>query len=87
VQKDGFARVESQRRITHSMRSRDQADRDAISSRLMRCTDRNGQDRADTIDFLKKHPAARRRVAACGDRRVASGTKTGTIPRAITAYQ
>jgi hypothetical protein len=32
---------------------RDQADRDAISSRLMRYRDQNGQDWADILDFLK----------------------------------
>jgi hypothetical protein len=42
---------------------RDQADRDAISSRLMRYRDRNGQDWAHIIDFLTMHPEARRRVA------------------------
>jgi hypothetical protein len=42
---------------------RDQADRDAISSRLMRYRDQNGQDWADIIDFLTMHPEARRRVA------------------------
>ena len=31
---------------------RDQADRDAISSRLMRYRDQNGQDWADIIDML-----------------------------------
>jgi hypothetical protein len=31
---------------------RDQADRDAISSMLMRYRDQNGQDWADIIDFL-----------------------------------
>jgi hypothetical protein len=41
---------------------RDQADRDAISSRLMRYRDQNGQDRADIIDFLTMYPDARRRV-------------------------
>jgi hypothetical protein len=41
----------------------DQADRDAISSRLMRYRDRNGQDWADIIDFLTMHPDARRQVA------------------------
>ena len=40
----------------------DQADRDAISSRLMRYRDQNGQDWADIIDFLTMHPEARRRV-------------------------
>jgi hypothetical protein len=42
---------------------RDQFDRDAISSRLMRYLDQNGQDWADMIDFLTMHPDARRRVA------------------------
>ena len=41
---------------------RDQADRDAISSRLMRYRDQNGQDWADIIDFLTMCPEARRRV-------------------------
>jgi hypothetical protein len=35
---------------------RDQADRDAISSRLMRYRDQNGQDWADIIDSLTMHP-------------------------------
>jgi hypothetical protein len=42
---------------------RDQTERDAISSRLMRYRDQNGQDWADIIDFLTMHPDARRRVA------------------------
>jgi hypothetical protein len=41
---------------------RDQADRDAIASRLMRYRDQNGQDWADIIDFLTMHPDARRRL-------------------------
>jgi hypothetical protein len=41
---------------------RDQADRDEISSRLMRYRDQNGQDWADIIDFLTMYPDARRRV-------------------------
>jgi hypothetical protein len=41
---------------------RDQADRDAISSRLMRYRDENGQRWADLIDFLTMWPDARRRV-------------------------
>jgi hypothetical protein len=42
---------------------RDQAERDAISSRLLRYRDQNGQDWADIIDMLTMHPEARRRVA------------------------
>jgi hypothetical protein len=41
---------------------RDQADRDAISSRLMRYRDQNGQGWADLIDFLTMWPDARHRV-------------------------
>jgi hypothetical protein len=42
---------------------RDQADRDAISSQLMRYRDQNGQDWADIIDFLTTYQDARRKVA------------------------
>jgi hypothetical protein len=42
---------------------RDQADREAISSRLMRYRDQNGDDWADIIDMLTMHPDERRRVA------------------------
>jgi hypothetical protein len=41
---------------------RDQVDRDAISSRLMRYREQNGQDWADIIDMLTMDPEARRRV-------------------------
>jgi len=41
---------------------RDQADRDATSSRLMRYRDENGQDWADILDFLTMYPEARRQV-------------------------
>jgi hypothetical protein len=41
---------------------RDQADRDAISSRLMRYLDQNRQDWADIIDLLTMHPEARRQA-------------------------
>jgi hypothetical protein len=37
----------------------DQADRDAISSRLMRYRDQNGQDWADMVDMLTMRPEAR----------------------------
>jgi hypothetical protein len=47
---------------------RDQADRDAISSRLMRYHDQPGDDRADIIDFLTMWPEARRQVARCSGR-------------------
>ena len=40
----------------------DQADRDAIASRLMRYRDQNGQDWADIIDMLTMYPEARRHV-------------------------
>jgi hypothetical protein len=38
------------------------ADRDAISSRLMRYCDERGDDWADIIDMLTMQPEARRRV-------------------------
>jgi hypothetical protein len=41
---------------------RDQTERDAISSRLMRYRDQSGQDWADIIDFLTMYPEAWRRV-------------------------
>jgi hypothetical protein len=41
---------------------RDQAERDAISSRLMRYRDGRGDDWADIIDMLTMHPEARRKV-------------------------
>jgi hypothetical protein len=40
----------------------DQADRDAISSQLMRYRDGRGDDWADIIDMLTMDPDARRRV-------------------------
>jgi hypothetical protein len=41
---------------------RDQADRDAISSHLMRYRDQNGQGWADIIDFLTMYPEVRRQA-------------------------
>jgi len=41
----------------------DQADRDAISSRLLRYRDDRGDDWADIIDMLTMHPEERRKVA------------------------
>jgi hypothetical protein len=46
----------------HRVLIRDQADRDAISSRLMRYRDERGGDWADIIDLLTMHPEVRRRV-------------------------
>jgi hypothetical protein len=42
---------------------RDQADRDAIASQLLRYRDGPGDDWADIIDFLTMWPEERRRVA------------------------
>jgi hypothetical protein len=53
----------SAREHLRSVLIRDQAERDAIASRLMRYRDQNGQDWADIIDFLTMYPDARRRVA------------------------
>jgi len=41
---------------------RDQANRDAIASQLMRHRDGRGDDWADIIDVLTMHPEARRKV-------------------------
>jgi hypothetical protein len=60
---------------------RDQADRDAISSRLMRYRDQNGQDWADVIDFLTMYPEARRKVARLLGR---WARKTGASPGAAS---
>jgi hypothetical protein len=49
-------------RIPRDVLIRDQADRDAISSRLMRCRDPNGQDWATSSTFLTVYPDARRGV-------------------------
>jgi hypothetical protein len=54
---DPKARDDLRRVLIH-----DHADRDTISSRLMRYRDQNGQDWADIIDFLTMWPDARRRV-------------------------
>jgi hypothetical protein len=42
---------------------RDQDDRDAVSSWLLRYRDGHGDDWADIIDMLTLHPEERRRVA------------------------
>ena len=41
---------------------RDQADRDAIASNLLRYRDERGDDWADIIDVLTMYPDARRRL-------------------------
>ncbi len=41
---------------------RDQADRDAVSSRVMRYRDGHGDDWAEIIDMLTMHPDARRKI-------------------------
>jgi hypothetical protein len=57
---------------------RDQADRDAIASRLMRYRDQNGQDWADIIDFLTMHREERRRVVRLLGETVEEGTTANT---------
>ena len=42
---------------------RDQAERAAIASQLLRYRDKNGDDWADIIDMLTMHPEERRKVA------------------------
>ena len=41
---------------------RDQADRDAIASHLLRYRDERGDDWGDIIDMMTMHPEARREV-------------------------
>ena len=41
----------------------DQADRDAVSSQLLRYRDGYGDDWADIIDMLTMHPETRRKLA------------------------
>jgi hypothetical protein len=66
---------------------RDQPDRDAISSRLMRYRDQNGQDWADIIDFLTMYPEARDGWCGCSERsRPADSLKQGWV-RALRARQ
>jgi hypothetical protein len=46
---------------------RDQADRDAIASQLLRYRDERGDDWADIIDMMTMHPGARFGVSGdCG---------------------
>ena len=54
---DPKARDDLRRVLIH-----DQADRDAIASRLMRYRDGRGDDWADIIDMLTMYPGTRRRV-------------------------
>jgi hypothetical protein len=54
---------------------RDQADRDAVSSRLMRYRDQNGQDWADIVDFLTMSGCAA--AAGSSPRRVGSRSPHG----------
>ena len=42
--------------------NRDQADRDAVASQLLRYRDRRADDWADIIDMLTMHPEARQQV-------------------------
>jgi hypothetical protein len=60
-----FSRRSNRRLATTSARVliKGAADRDAISSNLMRYRDQNGQDWAEIIDFLTMYPEARRKVA------------------------
>jgi hypothetical protein len=41
---------------------RDQADRDAIASNLLRYRDERSDDRAEIIDMLTTHPEGRRQL-------------------------
>jgi hypothetical protein len=64
---------------------RDQADRDAISSRLMRYRDLNGLGWADIIDFLTMYPEARRRVVRLLGEITASSALSARRPKMISS--
>ena len=74
---DPLARDDLRRVLIH-----DQADRDAVSSQLLRYRDGHGDDWADIIDMLTMHPEARRRVARLlGEIEASSpGDTLGDIP-------
>jgi hypothetical protein len=55
---DSKARDDLRRALIH-----EQADRDAVSSQLLRYRDGHGDDWADIIDMLTMHPEERRMVA------------------------
>jgi hypothetical protein len=68
---------------------RDQADRDAIASQLLRYRDERGDDWADIIDMLTMHPDERRKIVRVlgrlrpptNDRRAGqAGERRGTRP-------
>ena len=61
--REGLAAFSQQARDTlRRVLIHDQADRDAVSSRLMRYRDQNGDDWADIIDMLTLHPEEPRKV-------------------------
>ena len=61
---------------------RDDADRNAIASTLMRYRDQNGQDWADIIDLLSIYPDARRReVRALGELTAETDPQTSRTPK------
>ena len=60
---DTFSRCSTHSRATlRRILIRDQDDRDAVSSRLMRYRDGHGDDWPDIVDMLTLHPDARRPV-------------------------
>jgi hypothetical protein len=62
----------------------DQADRDAISSSLLRYRGERGDDWADIIDMLTMHPETRRKVVRILAERGAEPTLSAVAPRRST---
>ena len=60
---------------------RDQANRDAVSSQLLRYRDETGDDWADIIDFLTMHSEseAARGAGTRGDRRETEGSRRRVV--------
>jgi hypothetical protein len=58
---------------------RDQADREAIASQLLRYRDGHGKDWADIIDMLTMYPEARRKVVRLLGELEAAGTAGGDL--------
>ena len=60
----------------------DQADRDAITSQLMRYRHERGDEWADIIDMMTMHPDARCRVARLLAEIAADGGRSRSVPEA-----
>jgi hypothetical protein len=62
-----FGRRTDRLRELRTVSIRDQADRDAIASSLLRHGDKRGDGSADIIDMLTTYPEGRRKAEDCSD--------------------